>query len=493
MSNPQLAAASTQPNRAERAASRPRLELSERRLLLVTGDIAAIAAGILSGLYAWSLRTELVFGRDLIQAQMVWIAIAFNAWLLWINLVDLYDLRVAVRRLPMLVRIIGGGCLISLTYLMYFFVRAIPMSSNAAVSVDPPLRLAPVAGIALSTILLCVWRMGYAQIWGAPHMRRRILILGAGYAGNTLVASIHGHAHVGAVCFVDDDVEKHGTMIQGVPVLGGHDRLLQIASTHQIDEIALAVSDNPSGSLMQAIMDCHERGIAITPMPLLYEQMTGKIAVEHIGSQWYVALPIGSGHPDTLFRWSKRILDVIVGLLAALVFVVLAPFLAIAIAIDSRGGVFYRQERVGMYGRVFTVVKFRTMRADAEKDGKARWASSGDQRITPIGRFLRKSRLDELPQVLNVLRGEMSIVGPRPERQQFIDELQKQIPFYRTRLAAKPGLTGWAQVNHGYGATVEDALVKLQYDLYYLKHQSPWFDLNIILRTVAVVLKMKGQ
>lgn len=493
MANSQLVAASAQPNLADATASRPRLELSERRLLLVTGDIGATLIGILVGLYFWSLRTDLVFGASLIRAQFVWIATVFSAWLLWINVVDLYDLRIAVRRFSTLAKIVIGGGLICLAYLVYFFVRAVPLSTGIATAADPPLRLAPVVGIGMSMVLLCAWRMTYALVWGAPHMRRRVLILGAGYAGDTLVRAIQGCAQIGTVCFVDDNVEKHGTLMQGVPVLGGHDRLLQIARLHQIDEIALAVSENPSGSLMQAIMDCHEHGIAVTPMPLLYEQVTGKIAVEHIGSQWYVALPIGSGQSYTLIRWMKRLMDLTISLLVMLVFILLAPFIAVAIVIDSRGGVFYRQERVGMYGRLFTVVKFRSMRSDAEKDGKARWASSGDERITPVGRFLRKTRLDELPQVINVLRGDMSIVGPRPERQQFIDELQKQIPFYRTRLAAKPGLTGWAQINYGYGSTVEDALIKLQYDLYYLKHQSPWFDLNIVLRTVAVVLKMKGQ
>src|SRR5690606_19701763 len=143
--------------------------------------------------------------------------------------------------------------------------------------------------------------------------------------------------------------------------------------------------------------------------------------------------------------------------------------------------------------RRFFVYKLRSMVKDAERDGEAQWASRDDPRVTRVGRWLRRTRLDELPQVLNVIRGEMSMVGPRPERPQFIEQLQREIPFYRTRLAAKPGLTGWAQINYGYGSTVEDALVKLQYDLFYLKHQSVWFDLLILLRTTVVVLRMKGQ
>ena len=189
----------------------------------------------------------------------------------------------------------------------------------------------------------------------------------------------------------------------------------------------------------------------------------------------------------------RRVLDIGCGLIIAAIFIIVFPFVAIAIKLDSPGAIFYKQERVGQYGAKFTVYKFRSMVQNAERNGKAQWAVKGDARITKVGNFIRKTRLDELPQVLNVLRGEMSMVGPRPERYQFIKELQQQIPFYRTRLAAKPGLTGWAQINYGYGSTVEDASIKLQYDLYYLKHWSPWLDLKILLRTFSVVLKMQGQ
>jgi lipopolysaccharide/colanic/teichoic acid biosynthesis glycosyltransferase len=186
-------------------------------------------------------------------------------------------------------------------------------------------------------------------------------------------------------------------------------------------------------------------------------------------------------------------MDLALGAALLVLLLVLLPVIALAIRLDSPGPVFYRQERVGRHGRRFFVYKLRSMQQDAERDGEAQWAAPGDPRVTRVGRWLRRARLDELPQVLNVVRGEMSLVGPRPERPQFVEQLQRDIPFYRTRFAARPGLTGWAQINYGYGSTVEDALIKLQYDLYYLKHQSPWFDLVILLRTVAVVLRLKGQ
>jgi exopolysaccharide biosynthesis polyprenyl glycosylphosphotransferase len=188
----------------------------------------------------------------------------------------------------------------------------------------------------------------------------------------------------------------------------------------------------------------------------------------------------------------RRVLDIGCGLIIAAIFIIVFPFVAIAIKLDSPGAIFYRQERVGLKGAKFTIYKLRSMVQNAERNG-AQWAVKGDARITKVGNFIRKTRLDELPQVINVLKGEMSMVGPRPERQQFIDKLEHQIPNFNKRLAVKPGLTGWAQVNYGYGSTVEDAKIKLDYDLYYCKHQSLALNFQILLRTFVVVLKMQGQ
>jgi exopolysaccharide biosynthesis polyprenyl glycosylphosphotransferase len=192
-------------------------------------------------------------------------------------------------------------------------------------------------------------------------------------------------------------------------------------------------------------------------------------------------------------RVGSRVLDIVCGLIIAAIFAVVFPFVAIAIKLDSPGAIFYKQERVGLNGAKFTIYKLRSMVQNAERNGQAQWAVKGDSRITKVGNFIRKTRLDELPQVINVLKGEMSMVGPRPERQQFMDKLETQIPNFNKRLAVKPGLTGWAQVNYGYGSTVEDAQIKLNYDLYYCKHQSLALNFQILLRTFAVVLKMQGQ
>lgn len=321
---------------------------------------------------------------------------------------------------------------------------------------------------------------------------QRVVIFGAGITGNILAETFRRYPNYQVVGFIDDDSQLIGKTRQNLPVLGDRHSLVSSINLSKVDEIILAVSKPIDDELLQLLTRCHERGIAVTPMPVFYERLTGKIAVEHIGSQWYSALPMTKNPSERLNQVGKRILDVVCGLIIAAIFIVVFPFIALAIKIDSFGPVFYKQERVGLYGAKFTVWKFRSMVQNAERNG-AQWAVKGDARITRVGQFIRKTRLDELPQVINVLKGEMSMVGPRPEREQFINELQQQLPFYRTRLAAKPGLTGWAQVNYGYGSTVEDALIKLQYDLFYLKHRSPLLDLQILLRTFSVVFKMQGQ
>jgi exopolysaccharide biosynthesis polyprenyl glycosylphosphotransferase len=465
------------------------LEFSERKLLLGLADIILIVSGIIGALWCWTYRASRVFSWELVSYHSLWIVAMGMGWLVWMFINDLYDLRIAVKLKRTIQRIGCGGAIVGTAYLLYYFVTAPVPFSEESVS----LRFAPVLAIAATSVLLSVWRSIYAIFFGVGHASQRVLIFGAGVTGTILAEAFRHYPHYQAVGFVDDDAQLHGKVCQNIPILGDRYNLLREIDRYQVDEIVLAISKPIDQELLQLLANFHERGIGITPMPVLYEKLTGKVAVEHIGSQWYSALPLKKNPFDTFNRIGKRCLDLVCGVIIGLVFLAVYPFVAIAIKLDSPGAIFYKQERVGQYGAKFTVYKFRSMVRDAERNGKAQWAVKGDARITKVGNFIRKTRLDELPQVLNVLRGEMSMVGPRPERYQFIKELQHKIPFYRTRLAVKPGLTGWAQINYGYGSTIEDALIKLQYDLYYLKHWSPWFDLKILLRTFSVVLKMQGQ
>ena len=465
------------------------LEFSERKFLLCIADVILIVSGILGSLWYWTYRSHHAFSLEFVTYHSLWIVAMGVAWLVWMFINDLYDLRIAVKVKRTTQRIAWGGTIVGMIYLAYYFVTApVPLSEVAFT-----LRFAPALAIFTTTVALLAWRLMYAVVWGVGHARQRVLIVGAGVTGAILAEAFKQYPHYQALGFIDDNPQLHGKVCQNVQVLGDRYHLTSEIERHGIDEVVLAISRPIDEDLLQLLTNFHERGVAITPMPVLYEKLTGKVAVEHIGSQWYSALPLKKNPFDTFNRIGKRVLDLVCGTIVGSIFAIVFPFVAIAIKLDSPGAIFYKQERVGQYGAKFTVYKFRSMVRDAERNGKAQWAVKGDARITKVGNFIRKTRLDELPQVLNVLRGEMSMVGPRPERYQFIKELQQQIPFYRTRLAVKPGLTGWAQINYGYGSTTEDALIKLQYDLYYLKHWSPWLDFKILLRTFSVVLKMQGQ
>jgi lipopolysaccharide/colanic/teichoic acid biosynthesis glycosyltransferase len=227
-------------------------------------------------------------------------------------------------------------------------------------------------------------------------------------------------------------------------------------------------------------------------MPVLYEDLTGRVPVEHIGDHWEVALPLDAAEGRGVYRVLRRGGDVLLALLGGVVLLLVLLPVALFYRRESPGPVLYRQLRVGRGGRPFMLLKLRTMVDDAEPDGPV-WARPDDPRVTRLGRWLRRTRLDELPQVVNILRGEMSVVGPRPERPEFVAELAQEIPFYRARHVVRPGLTGWASIHMGYAASAEEALEKLQYDLYYIKHQSPALDLYIMLRTVGVMLRLGGR
>jgi len=349
------------------------------------------------------------------------------------------------------------------------------------------------------------WRVMFARAFAHPGSYRRALIVGAGWAGRTLAEAMSGigNAEGNAIIakgyevlgFIDDDVLKREALIAGVPVLGNSESLVKVVRTLQPDDLILAITDTRSlkTEMFQAILDCRELGVAIISMHALYEQLTQQVPVEHSGANFGVVMPLTppkSLRLYWLFREGAEMLSTVLGVgLMGLVI----PIVWAANRLTSPGPLFYRQERVGQSGKPFMMLKFRSMVVEAERDTGGVWAKNNDDRITPVGRFLRKSRLDELPQVWNVLRGEMSLIGPRPERPCFIERLAKEIPYYRLRNSVKPGLTGWAQVQYRYGASVNDALIKLRYDFYYIKHHSILLDLKILVKTLSLVLNLKGR
>lgn len=324
---------------------------------------------------------------------------------------------------------------------------------------------------------------------------RRILVIGAGKAGRTL-ARLYKTLNPPPfqfVGFIDDDREKIGKDFEGYPVFGNSEQLLQVIQDQHISDLIIGVMGVMRGITFQRILDAQEEGLEIMPMPTLYEEMIGRVPIHHLESDWLIRSFVDQARVSGFYELFKRALDSIGGLVGTLIFLILLPFVAIAILIETGFPIFYSQERMGRGASLFKIYKFRTMYQNAEADGKARLASENDPRVTRVGNFLRKTRLDELPQFVSVVRGEMSLVGPRAERPELVAEFQRQIPFYRARLLVKPGITGWAQINYGYVASVTETGVKLEYDLYYIKHRTMMMDIQIILRTIGTVIRATGR
>jgi sugar transferase (PEP-CTERM system associated) len=322
---------------------------------------------------------------------------------------------------------------------------------------------------------------------------KRVLIVGTGddAAGVERALASLGHPSMAIVGYYPTGNDVEGRAVPADRILPGSVPLPEIVSGLGVKEVIVAVRERRGGVLpLRELVDCRISGVPVTDLHGMYERVRGEVPLESLRASWLI---YGQGFAQGGMRSVvKRTFDVVV---AAVMLVLALPVMfvtALAIKLESPGPVIYRQERVGLGGRRFMCLKFRSMRADAEGDGIARWAERGDPRVTRVGRFIRKVRIDELPQLVNVLRGEMSFVGPRPERPGFVGELKEVIPFYDVRHSVKPGVTGWAQVRYSYGASVEDARKKLQFDLYYVKNHSLFLDLLILVETVRVVLFREG-
>jgi exopolysaccharide biosynthesis polyprenyl glycosylphosphotransferase len=295
------------------------------------------------------------------------------------------------------------------------------------------------------------------------------------------------------VGFFDDDPKKIGKNIEGYPILCGSDQLLKVVDDKKISDLVVAITGEMQGRTFQILLDAQERGVEVTRMPTIYEEMVGRVPVHHLESDWVIRSFVDQARTSGFYSLGKRLLDIIGALIGLGIFFAILPFASLATLLDTGLPIFYAQTRLGKGGKTFRIFKFRTMHKDAEEDGKAHLAAEDDPRVTRVGNFMRAVRLDEFPQFFNVLKGEMSLVGPRAERPELVAEFQKQIPFYRARLMVKPGITGWAQINYGYVSTLHETSVKLEFDLFYIKHRTMMMDILIILRTIGTVFSGRGR
>jgi sugar transferase (PEP-CTERM system associated) len=346
--------------------------------------------------------------------------------------------------------------------------------------------------IILLVPVLFIWRMYYQKI---PFLRKdneNILIIGTGDLSIEIGKKIidKGSSGYKVVGYIDEDRGRVGQRLFNPSIIGSLDDIIPIVQNKKIDKIIIAMAEMRGKFPVDPLLRLRLDGIEVEEGISFYEKISGKIHVSHLKPGWLI---FSEGFQRRRIAIGKRLIDVILSTVGLILAAPIMLIIAILIKLDSPGPVLFRQERVGEGAKVFVLLKFRSMRVDAESKTGPIWASEDDQRATRVGRFIRKVRIDELPQMINVLKGDMSFVGPRPERPQFIDMLEKEIPFYSLRHSVKPGITGWAQVRCEYGASVEDAMEKLQYDIYYIKNMSLLFDLSIVLETTKTVLLGEGS
>jgi sugar transferase (PEP-CTERM system associated) len=394
----------------------------------------------------------------------------------------LYSERQRARTVGILVRIVASvGAGVALTALGFYLIPHLWIGH----------AILAIAGVLVIALIL-ILRFGFSRLVDHTNLKRRVIIYGAGQraqpiAGLRRSSDQRGFVLVGFVRPPGEDLA-----IAPERLVCGDGMLLDKCTRHDVDEIVVAMDDRREAFPVRELLDCRLAGIDVTELSTFLERETGRVRLDVLNPSWLI---FGEGFKRGSIRLqSKRVLDL---LAASALFILTCPLMVatvIAIKLEDgwRAPLFYQQERVGFGGRIFRLLKFRSMRVDAEAAGQALWAQKNDSRVTRTGAVIRKLRIDELPQILNVLKGEMGLVGPRPERPQFVRELAEKIPFYIERLSVKPGITGWAQLCYPYGSSEQDALEKLQYDLYYIKNSNLLFDIFILAQTAEVVLMGKG-
>jgi sugar transferase (PEP-CTERM system associated) len=402
---------------------------------------------------------------------------------------DLYDSFILHSRRELatrFVQVLGSVCvLLAVFYYVY-----------------PPLQLGRgifLIGFGLVAVILLLWRGLFLAINSRPRFAERALILGDGPLAMPLIQELGSRPELGLrvvshiVAATNGDGRRDhdaGTSAMDQVGVPGDQELSRAIESQKISRIIVAMADRRGKLPVQLLLALKSHGVLIQDGPDVYEAVTGKVPIESLRLSW---LLFSEGfHVSRFLLIYKRVASIVVSIVGLLLSLPLVPFVALAIKLTSPGPLFYKQKRVGRDGSVFDCYKFRTMRADAEADIGPTWATDNDPRITRVGHFLRTARLDEIPQLWNVLKGDMSLVGPRPERPEFVASLNQEIPLYHLRHAIRPGLTGWAQVRYQYGSSVEDAKEKLRYDLFYIKNMSPGLDLLIFLHTIKIILLGRG-
>lgn len=448
--------------------------VSQRHLTVFTGELLVIfgSTALVAHLYRPGDDFLTDMGKGAVVTVLCLLCLYYN---------DLYDLTVVRTSREVVIRMLQAvGTALILIALLYLAQPRLAVTDGAFL---------PAAAVSLFGMV--AWRLAFNRIGTIQSFRERILIVGTDVTARTVARQVLAQQDFPyqIVGFIDDDARRIGESVVNPCVIGTPADIERIVATHSIDRIFVGLSDRRGRLPLRELLRAKLNGVRVEDVSTVYERLTGKLLVEGLRPSWLIFSD--DFRASRLTRQSKRTFDTLLALVGLLLGGPIMVLTAIAVWLESGFPILYRQERVGQNGRVFMLNKFRSMRRDAE-EGTPIWACDEDARVTRVGRYMRKARLDELPQLWNVLRGDMSFVGPRPERPFFVAQLVSQIPYYEQRHAVKPGITGWAQVKYRYGASMEDSLEKLRYDMYYVKHLSILFDLTILFDTIKVVLFGKG-
>ena len=452
-------------------------EVSERKLLLRLCDVIFV----LTTLHLFRLFFDFDYFRISID-HLTWTLVLSGYMLLFGTVFEMYNLQVASNQFQILKSIL----------LTAFSTVFIYLLTPILTPTLPQNRLQIVFFFIGILISLLVWRLFYQRFLASHRFEKRVVLLCNATDSEKLVNTlqdINPHYKVLTV-FLLDGSQKNISLVNTTT----NGSLTDFVNENPVSEIVIATDQTEAltPELFQQIMTLLDRGVIIKDYTQVYENNAYRIPIEHFNTDFYRYFPFSRSNNNQLYLAVVKLLEIMLSLLGLAVTLLLIPFVFLGNLIGNQGSLFYSQTRVGKNGNPFQIHKFRTMKSDAEVNG-AVFSTKNDVRVTPFGKFMRKTRIDEFPQFLNILKGDMAFIGPRPERPEFVAELAALMPFYETRHVIKPGLTGWAQVNYSYGESLEESLIKLQYDLYYIKRRSIFLDLNIIIKTLSTVLFYRGQ
>lgn len=455
-------------------------EVSERKVLLRVFDVVFVALGLhfvgkLFGIEYLETSTDHTSSILILGLYINGIGTIF----------EMYNLQVASNQY----KVLQSSILTSSTTVLFYLLTPI-------FSAELPSNRFQILSFYFTVLFaLILWRTFYVKFLASNRFVQNVILVCDREQVEELILGLeNSDPHYRIVAYVNSEKEHNESFeyhfVQQIKIAD----LVTFVNENSLFEIVVASqnTEDITVELYQQLLYLLENGTTIREYTQVYEDKTQRIPVQHITRDFYKFFPFNRSNNNQLYLLNVKILEMVVSIIGISIGIVLLPFILVGNAIGNRGKLFYVQERVGKNGEIFQIIKLRTMVSNAEKAG-AVFSTVNDSRVTPFGKFMRKARIDELPQFINVLKGEMAVIGPRPERPFFVKEIAEVMPFYETRHVIKPGLTGWAQVNYSYGESVVDSLIKLQYDLYYIKHRSIFLDLNITIKTISTVLFYRGQ